>query len=123
MMRRLSQNNCYPAAWHFVINALNNGDDGYLLVHGDVATLINTGQINHAWVETTDRQTAIDVCRYPLVDAQGRRARGAPVARRKKPRVPAAAYYEAVGVRTTKVYTPKEAVRLMLDHGNFCPWG
>jgi hypothetical protein len=94
-------NNCYQAAFRFLTK-----HPEYVLVHAVSAMLLDTG---HAWIETPDRQTVLEVCRHPLIGT-----------RRE---IPAAEYYEAIGARNLSTFTLKDACNMALVANHYGPWG
>jgi hypothetical protein len=103
-MKYLRKGDCFREAWYFVVDD-HSGD--HLLVHGDVGCLINTGEINHASVETADGHTAIEV------SWGGRHCREA---------LPVGEYYRKRGVARCLRYARAEAIEIGLKLYHFGPW-
>jgi len=98
----LKPNNCYQASLRFM---MKHTGAGCVLVHGIVDALGNTG---HAWVETSDRKTVLEVCRHPLIG--------------QRREIPAAEYYRAVGAKNCQTFDLKAACEMVISTGLWGPW-
>jgi hypothetical protein len=122
------RNNCFQAAWRFIIDASNAGcDDPYLLVHGDVGYLVDSGQINHAWVETMDGVAAIEVSRRLVSELRrkwpdGYSADHPAAGRVRHVVIPRAAYYRHMCVQMCHRYTVADVREMLSKCHHFGPW-
>src|SRR5256885_12173247 len=92
--------NCYDAALKYMQDHADDPDD-LRLVHGNVATLRQDEDVNHAWIEEENAVYEVANGRNKLLLKDS--------------------YYKELGVTNVRRYTLLEAVTLALKHGRSGP--
>ena len=79
-----------------------DGPDDYRLVHGNVATLSQDGEVNHAWIEEIDFVYELSGVRKILFSKDD--------------------YYKKNKIINVRTYTAQEAITLIGVYGHWGPW-
>ena len=94
---------CFRASAEFMQKPhITDGPDDYRLVHGNVATLPQDAEINHAWIEEIDFVYELSEGHKRLFSKDD--------------------YYKKNKIINVRTYTAQEAITLTGVYGHWGPW-